>query len=290
MQKLIRHGAVQVNGQRAKASRHVDRGDCIRVTLPVLPHDELPAEDIPLDVVYEDPYLVVVNKPPNMVVHPSRGHLGGTLANALQFHFDRLSRKGGLLRPGIVHRLDRDTSGLILVAKDELSHGDLALQFEQRTIEKTYNAVLAGELDRDSDYIESDIGKHPTDHTKMAIRRFDGKSATSFYRVIERFRGYTYVEVLPKTGRTHQIRVHLASVGCPVLADPGYGGRRSLRLSELTELAPGQDDPVLISRQCLHARRLKLRHPRTHQPMELEAPLPDDIAGVLAALRTHRGT
>ena len=288
IQRLIRQGAVQVNGERAKASCHVERGDRIRLTLPILPHDELVAEDIPLDVVYEDPFMVVVNKPPNMVVHPSRGHRRGTLVNALQFHFDRLSRKGGLLRPGIVHRLDRDTSGLILVAKDELSHTDLAAQFERRTIEKTYSAILVGELDRDSDYIERQIGVHPTDRTKMAIRRDEGKSASSFYQVVERFQGYTYVEVHPTTGRTHQIRVHLASIGCPVLADHRYGGRRAVRLSDLTELAPGQQDRVLVSRQCLHAQRLALQHPRTHKPLELEAPLPEDFVRILNALRANR--
>jgi 23S rRNA pseudouridine1911/1915/1917 synthase len=287
IRKVVDAGAVMVNGKVAKASYRIRYDDVVRVWLPGPAHDPPAAEDIPLEVLYDDEFLAVINKPPDMVVHPAKGHWSGTLVNALQHRFGHLSQLSGDYRPGIVHRLDRDTSGAILVAKDELTHKDLSYQFETRKIFKEYRALTAGVLDRDSDYIESRIGRHPNDRVKMAVTEDeeDGKEACSFYEVLERFRGFSYCRIFPKTGRTHQIRVHLASVGCPVLADKAYGGRDVLRLSDLVAgLVPGADE-VLLSRQALHAARLKLLHPMDGRPLLITSPLPADLQRVLDELR-----
>jgi 23S rRNA pseudouridine1911/1915/1917 synthase len=295
---LIRKGidadAVTVNGQPTKASYKIRNGDLIRVHLPHGAPSRPSPEDIPIEVLYEDEFLAVVNKPANMVVHPAKGNWSGTLVNALQFHFSQLSSINGDYRPGIVHRLDRDTSGVILIAKEERTHRELAALFENRRMFKEYVALTAGVLDRDSDYIEAAIIRHPRDRVKMAISDDeddeDAKDACSFYEVIERFRGFTYCRVHPKTGRTHQIRVHLASVGCPVLADKAYSGRDRIRLSDIAP--PGTvdlaDDPPLIDRQALHAHRIRFVHPRTGNWTEIAAPLPPDFARTLAALRQYR--
>jgi 23S rRNA pseudouridine1911/1915/1917 synthase len=289
-QKAIETGAVTLNGHPAKASSKVRNGDQIHMSLPPPEHPAPAPEDIPLQILYEDEFLAAVNKPPDMVVHPAKGHWSGTLVNALQFHFGHLSNLNGEYRPGIVHRLDRDTTGAILIAKDEQTHSHLGLQFEHRKTFKEYLAITAGVLDRDSDYIERRIGHHPHDRVKMTVtdEEDDGKEACSYYEVIERFRSFTYCRIQPRTGRTHQIRVHLASVGCPVLADKTYGGRDCLRLSDLV---PGLDlerDQVLIARQALHSSRLRFQHPRTNRMIEVEAPLPADFVNTLAALRQYR--
>jgi 23S rRNA pseudouridine1911/1915/1917 synthase len=291
VRRVIDAGGVTVNGKPAKASYRVRHGDRIRIVPPEPTHPQPVAEDIPLDVLYEDEYLAAINKPADMVVHPAKGHWSGTLVNALRFRFGRLSGLAGEGRAGIVHRLDRDTSGVILVAKEEQTHRDLSQLFEQRKIFKEYAALTAGVLDRDSDYIEGRIGHHPTDRVKMIVSDEDdedARDAVSYYEVIERFRGFTFVRIQPRTGRTHQIRVHLASVGCPVLADKVYGGRDCFHLSDLV---PGLDpaaDELLLPRQALHAHRLRLRHPRRNQILELEAPLPPEFQKTLSALRRHR--
>ncbi len=290
IQKVIEAGGVTVNGHAAKPSYKVRAVDVIRVTPPEPTHPMPVPEDIPLEVLYEDEYLALINKPPDMVVHPAKGHWSGTLVNALQFRFAHLSGLNGDYRPGIVHRLDRDTSGVILVAKEEGTHRELSMQFERRKIFKEYNALTAGVLDRDSDYIEGRIRHHPHDRVKMAVtaEEDEGKEACSFYEVIERFRGYTFVRISPRTGRTHQIRVHLASIGCPVLADKVYSGRGQFRLSDLV---PGLDpaaDEVLMPRQALHAARLRFYHPRRREVIEVEAPLPSDFRRTLEALRRYR--
>ena len=294
IRKAIDAGTVTVNGEPSKASYKVRTGDVIRVQLPTPMHDLPVPEDIPLEVLYEDEFLAVINKPPNMVVHPAKGNWSGTLVNALQFRFASLSSINGDYRPGIVHRLDRDTSGAILVAKEEHTHRELAAMFEHRRIFKEYLAITAGVLDRDSDYIEAAIIRHPSDRVKMAVTEDDddedAKDACSFYEVIERFRGYTLCRIQPKTGRTHQIRVHLASVGCPVLAAKAYSGRDCVKLLDLAppgELAVGEDE-LLLDRQALHAYRIRFRHPRRGEWIEISAPLPADFERTLAALRRFR--
>jgi 23S rRNA pseudouridine1911/1915/1917 synthase len=290
IRRAIDAGSVLINGNPAKASYKVRNGDQIRIWLPESTHEAPAAEDIPLQTLYEDEYLAVINKPYDMVVHPARGNWSGTLVNALRFHFTELSGINGDYRAGIVHRLDRDTSGVILIAKDEMTHRDLSMQFELRKIFKEYVAITAGVLDRDSDYIERRIGHHKHDRIKMVVtdEEEEGKEASSFYEVIERFAGYTFCRIHPRTGRTHQIRVHLASVGCPVLADKIYSGRDKLLLSDLK---PGIDpaiDEILMPRQALHAHRLRLYHPRLRRTIEAEAPLPAEFEKTLAALRRYR--
>jgi 23S rRNA pseudouridine1911/1915/1917 synthase len=289
-QKVIEAAAVTVNDQPAKASYKVRNGDRIRLWLPAPTHEEPVPEDIPLAVLYEDEFVAIINKPADMVVHPAKGHWSGTLVNALQFHFGQLSQLNGDYRPGIVHRLDRDTSGAILIAKDEMTHRDLSYQFEHRKIFKEYQAITAGVLDRDSDYIERRIGHHPHDRVKMMVTTDDeeGKEACSYYEVIERFRGFSFCRIQPRTGRTHQIRVHLASIGCPVLADKTYSGRDCLRLSDLVAETAEAADEILMPRQALHAARLRFWHPRRRQMIEAEAPLPPEFEKTLAALRRYR--
>ena len=287
IKRAIDDKLVQVNSKPAKASYKVRFGDCIQIHLPeAIPITPI-AEDIPIDILYEDEYLAVINKPYNMVVHPAKANWRGTLVNALQFHFSKLSTVNGDYRPGIVHRLDRDTSGVILVAKEENAHRDLGNQFEFRKIYKEYLAITNGVLELDSDYIERRIMKHKFDRVKMAVtdNPREGKEACSFYEVIERFRGFTFCRISPKTGRTHQIRVHLASLGCPVLADKTYTNRDSLRLSDLF---PTEMDEVLLHRQALHAYRLRFTHPKTQEVMEVKAPLPEEMERTLAAFRKYR--
>jgi 23S rRNA pseudouridine1911/1915/1917 synthase len=231
-----------------------------------------------------------------MVTHPARGNWRGTLVNALQFHYDNLSTLAGENRPGIVHRLDRDTTGLLVVVKNELAHRRLAEQFEHREVHKEYLAIVYGVPERHSDYIEQPIGFHPMSREKMAIRALsDGaREAATYYEVEERFRGFALVRCKPQSGRTHQIRVHLTHIGNPILADKLYSGRDRVTMSEL--LGPDQetrhdgegDDVTLIDRQALHAHRLKFRHPMTECELNLTAPLPDDMSRTLLALRAHR--
>lgn len=290
IQRVIDQGGVRVNGRPAKASYKVRYGDNLQITPPEPTHALPVPEDIPLDVLYEDECLAIINKPHDMVVHPAKGNWSGTLVNALSFRFKDLSSLNGDYRPGIVHRLDRDTSGVILVAKEEQAHRDLSMQFELRKIFKEYVALTNGVLDRDSDYIEGRIARHPRDRIKMTVSDEEeiSKDACTYYEVIERFRGFSYCRLNPRTGRTHQIRVHLASIGCPVLADKVYGGRDCLRLSDLASDTKPDDDQMLLARQALHAHRLRFTHPVTRKLMEAVAPLPAEFEVTLAALRQHR--
>ncbi len=290
VQRAIEAGGVTVNGKPAsKPAYKVRKHDRLHVAMPEPTHAISVPEDIPLDILFQDEWLAIVNKPPNMVVHPAKGNWSGTLVNALQWHFrEHLSSGSGQLRAGIVHRLDKDTSGVILVAKDDVTHRDLAMQFEARKVFKEYVAIANGELERDSDYIEAALKGNPHDRLKMCVSTDpDAKPALSYYEVLERFRGFTLVKIQPRTGRTHQIRVHLLHVGCAVLADKIYGGRSHLKLSELAPGAPDGDE-VLIARQALHAFRLRFQHPRTGQWIEAEAPFPADMRRTLDALRAHR--
>jgi len=289
LRRVITAGGVTIGGQGAKPSYRLHAGQRVSVVLPPLPREAPQPENIPLEILYEDDWLAVVNKPAGMVVHPARGHWSGTLASALQFHMgNRLSTLGGPTRPGIVHRLDRDTSGAIVVAKNDLAHSHLGKQFEHRTIEKEYFALVAGTPDRDRDVIDRRIGVHPQQREKMAIRREEivSRAAETYFEVVERFDGFAALRIVPKTGRTHQIRVHLGHVGCPVLCDRQYGGRAQITRGEIRR--DPSDTLVLLDRQALHARRLRLTHPHTGKPLEIEAPLPADMAAVLAELRAFR--
>jgi 23S rRNA pseudouridine1911/1915/1917 synthase len=286
LRKVIGAGGVKVNDQGTKVAHRLKAGDRIVLVLPPMNAAGPNPEEIPLDILYEDDALIAVNKPPGMVVHPARGHWSGTLASALSFYFRQLSSAGGPMRPGIVHRLDRDTSGVMVVAKTDPMHFALAAQFENRTTEKEYFAITAGVPDRDRDRIEQPIGVHPHQREKMAIRagHSTSREATTFYEVLERFAGFAAVKVLPKTGRTHQIRIHLAHIGCPVLCDKLYGGRTDIKRSELIRGHAG-DSTIVLSRQALHAQRIKLAHPATGEPIEFIAPLPADLTAVLNELR-----
>jgi 23S rRNA pseudouridine1911/1915/1917 synthase len=288
LQEAIRAKKVFVDSKTAKASHRLRAGQSISLVVPERRREGPEPEDIPLDVLYEDEYLSAINKPAGMVVHPAKGHWQGTLAGAVQYRFGSLSGVGGPTRPGIVHRLDRDTSGVIVVAKNDQAHVKLAAQFEQRTTKKEYFALVAGTPDHDRDRIDRPIGAHPYQREKKAIREDHptSRNAETFYEVIERFRGFAAMRLTPKTGRTHQLRVHLASIGCPVLCDRLYGSRARLTLADLTRNA--EDDTELLTRQALHARRLELIHPKTGEPIVFEAPLPDDIQTAFDAIRERR--
>ena len=262
-----------------------------------VPREGPAPQEIPLVILHEDEAIVVVDKPAGMIVHPSKGHWEGTLASALAHHFGQLSGRGGPTRPGIVHRLDRDTSGVIVVAKNDQVHDALAAQFKARQVAKEYLAIVAGVPDRDRDVIDEPIGDHPTHREKKAIRREDptARPALTQYEVLERFAGYALLRALPKTGRTHQIRIHLAHVGFPVLCDRLYGGRSQLAELELipreraAEAAAAAKPPEpLLSRQALHAHRLTLTHPTSGEQKTFEAALPVDMLQTLEALRRWR--
>jgi 23S rRNA pseudouridine1911/1915/1917 synthase len=287
LRKVIGAGGVRVNEQGTKVAHRLAAGDRVTVVLPAMNSAGPNPEEIPLEILYEDEQIIAVNKPPGMVVHPARGHWSGTLASALAFHFRQLSTAGGPTRPGIVHRLDRDTSGVMVVAKTDPMHYALAAQFENRTTEKEYFAITAGAPDRDRDRVEQPIGVHPHHREKMAIRagHSTSRQASTFYEVLERFPGFAALRVTPRTGRTHQIRVHLAHIGCPVLCDKLYGGRTEIKCCELIR-GCGDDHTVVLTRQALHAQRIKLAHPATGDPIEFTAPLPADLQSVLNRLRT----
>jgi 23S rRNA pseudouridine1911/1915/1917 synthase len=284
LRRLIPTEAVRVDGQGAKVAYRLRAGQRVTFMPVATPRNAVEPEDIPLEILYEDEYLAAVNKPAGMVVHPAKGHWSGTLTSALAFHFQQLSTAGGANRPGIVHRLDRDTSGVIVVAKTDTAHYQLAEQFERRQVEKEYFAIVNGVVDRDRDEITEPIGPHPYQREKMAIRRDhpDARDACTFYEVVQRFQNHTALKAIPKTGRTHQIRLHLLHIGHPVLCDRLYGGRATVTRGELT--GSSADDQPLLMRQALHARRLCLRHPVSSEKLAWIAPIADDIQAVLEVL------
>jgi 23S rRNA pseudouridine1911/1915/1917 synthase len=273
LRRAIAEGGVVVDGRRTKPAYRLIAGQRVELVVPQLPRTTPAPEDLALDVLYEDEDLVAINKPPRMVVHPSKGHLGGTLANALAHHFEQLSGIGGSCRPGIVHRLDRDTSGIIVIAKSDAAHVALADQWADRSIEKRYVAIVVGTPDRDRDQIDQPIGPHPYQREKMAIRPHHplARHALTFYEVTLRLAGFAVLNVRPKTGRTHQIRVHLTHTGYPVLCDRIYGGRSTLTLGDLRHT---DDSTVVLDRQALHAEYLRFRHPTSGELMELLRPAP----------------
>lgn len=293
LRKVVHEGGGRIDGETVKPSFRVRTGHKIEVDLPPVPTDGPRPEAIPLSILFEDDHFVVVDKPPAMVVHPAKGHWQGTLTSALAHRFQELSDVGGPTRPGVVHRLDRDTSGVIVVAKSNSVHLALAAQFEARTVQKEYFAITLGKIGLDRDIIRVPIGPHPYQRDKMTVRTGHPQSrdAETWYEVQERFDGFTVVKLAPKTGRTHQIRVHLSHIGAPVLCDRLYAGHAQITRGQLARRLlkkdPPQpnDDEVVLARQALHARRLELNHPTSGERMVFESPLPPDIAGTLAALR-----
>lgn len=276
-QKLIESGAVTVNGEEKAKNYRLREGDIVECELPEpVPADAQP-EDIPLDIVWEDDSLLVVNKPKGMVVHPAPGHPSGTLVNALLYHCGKsLSGIGGVLRPGIVHRIDRDTSGLLCVAKTDEAHESLARQLASRTLQRRYRAVVIGNIKNESGTVSAPVGRHPVDRKKMAVVP-GGRAAVTHYKVVERYRGYTQLALQLETGRTHQIRVHMAHIGHPVLGDPVYGRK--------TKWERAHEE--LLCGQCLHAKSLELIHPKTGEQMHFDSPLPDYFTETVRLLKNE---
>lgn len=285
---LIEQGKILVDGRTVRPAYRVAVGDRIEVRLE--PHTESSPEpeDIPLEIVYEDDELLVVHKPAGMLCHPGAGRKTGTLVNALVHHDPAIARVGVVFRPGIVHRLDAHTSGVMVVAKTNFVRQALVEQFKAKRVRKEYRALVVGRMPFDSDYIDLPIGPDPKRPGRMAVVAEGGKPSSTYYEVIERFRTASHVRAMPFTGRTHQIRVHLAHVGYPVMADPLYGRRHSQAWFERRRRAieEGTDGPV-IERHALHAHRLTLVHPVLEREMTFEAPLPQDMARVLEWYRTH---
>ena len=268
-QRLLEEGRVLLRGAPVRKNYRCAAGDCFLLSLPEAEEVPLLPQDIPLDVVYEDGDVIVVNKPRGLVVHPAPGHPDGTLVNALLFHCgDSLSGIGGEKRPGIVHRIDKDTSGLLIVAKNDFAHQALSGQLADRSLSRIYEAVVRGNLREDTGTVSKPIGRHPTDRKRMAVLP-GGRPAVTHWEVLARYRGYTHIRCRLETGRTHQIRVHMASLGHPLLGDETYG-------------APAPDKG--LSGQCLHARELKFIHPRTAEPVRLETELPGYFLEVLSRL------
>lgn len=271
LQKLLKEKHITVNEKEIKANYKVQEGDTISVSVPEPEEPDILPEEIPLDILYEDDSLMVVNKPKNMVVHPSAGHFSGTLVNAVLFHCKgNLSGINGIMRPGIVHRIDKDTTGALLICKTDSCHRILAEQLKVHSITRKYRAVVQGNLKDDEGTIEGPIGRHATDRKKMAINYKNGKEAVTHYRVLERFGNATYIECQLETGRTHQIRVHMASIGHPLLGDTIYGSVKN---------------PYHLQGQALHAMVLGFLHPVTNMYMEFTAPLPEYFLKLLEKLR-----
>ncbi len=270
VQRLLESGAVLLGGKAVKKNYLCAAGDPFLVTLPELAEIELVPQEIPLDIVYEDEDVIVVNKPRGLVVHPAPGHPDGTLVNALLCHCgDTLSGIGGEKRPGIVHRIDKDTSGLIIAAKNDAAHLALSSQLSDHSLCREYEAVVRGRLREDSGTVDAPIGRHPTDRKRMAVTAKASRNAVTHWEVIARYAGYTHIRCRLETGRTHQIRVHMAYIGHPLLGDFTYG-------------APSPDKG--LEGQCLHARRLRFVHPASGELVELETPLPDYFTEVLKRL------
>ncbi len=287
-QRAVSAGLVLIDGKQVKPSHRLRKGEVISGRFPDPQQTEIVPAAIDLNFIYEDDHLVVVDKPANLIVHPGKANYSGTMANALVHHFATLSKTGGEHRPGIVHRLDRDTTGVIVIARNNAVHENLSQQFEQRTVEKEYRAIVWGEVNFDSDYIETYIRAHAKVRERMVVcsEEPEARQASTYYEVLQRFRGFTYLKLLPKTGRTHQLRVHLQHIKHPIVADRLYGGHAKLLLSNLIESKEHfSEDRLLISRQALHAHRLCLDHPVTGKRMEFVAELPEDMQNTLDALR-----
>lgn len=261
LQKLLKEEQIIVNGSPVKANYRVKSEDEIQFSLPPATEPDILPEDIPLDILYEDADLLVVNKPKGMVVHPAAGHYSGTLVNAVMYHCKgELSGINGVMRPGIVHRIDRDTTGSVIVCKNDFAHSRIAAQLKEHTVIRRYHAICHGVIKEECGTVNAPIGRHPTERKKMAVNERNGKEAITHFKVLQRFSQYTYIECRLETGRTHQIRVHMASIGYPLLGDTVYSTRKS---------------PYHLEGQCLHAKILGFIHPRSLKYMETDAPLPD---------------
>lgn len=270
LQKLIDDGSIKVNEKQTKSSYKLKADDCINVILPDNQIPDIKSENILLEVLYEDNDIIVVNKPKGMVVHPAAGHYEGTLVNALMYHCkDNLSGINGVLRPGIVHRIDKDTTGSVIACKNDLAHQSIAQQLKEHTIVRKYHAIVHGIIDEDEGTIHTLIGRNPKDRMKMAVVSSNGKDAITHYKVLKRFEKYTYVECQLETGRTHQIRVHMASINHPLLGDDIYSNKPS---------------PFSLQGQCLHAKILEFVHPRTGEYISTDAPLPEYFEHLLKVL------
>lgn len=267
IQRLIEGGNVEAHGKPVKASHRVTPGEELSITIKPEAPLLLKSEPIPLHILYEDQWLLVVEKPPGLVVHPAPGHPSGTLVNALLSRAAPLSSRAGDLKPGIVHRLDQDTSGVMVVAKDDFTHADLSSQFAKSKVHRVYLALVHGVVQQDEGTMDAPIGRHPLKRQQMAVRLGAGRAAVTRYRVLERFKGATYLELTPQTGRTHQLRVHLKHMGHPILGDARYG------------------IPAGLSRQALHANRLGFQHPALKRWMEFASPWPPDLSQTLSSLR-----
>lgn len=274
LQKIIKEGSVLVNGSPVKASYRMDDQDEVTIDLPELKEPEIEAENIPLDILYEDDDLLMVNKPKGMVVHPSAGHTTGTLVNAVMYHCkEDLSGINGVMRPGIVHRIDKDTTGVLVICKNDKAHNFVAEQLKEHSITRKYRAIVNGVIKEDEGTVNAPIGRHPTERKKMAINEKNGKHAVTHYRVLERFANHTYIECQLETGRTHQIRVHMASLHHPLLGDTVYGS---------------QKNPYHLEGQTLHAMVLGLIHPSTGSYLEVTAPLPEYFQKLLKRFSAGR--
>ena len=271
LQKLLKSGLVDVDGKTVKSSYRLSAGETVSFEVPEAVEAEIKAENIPLDILYEDGDLILINKPKGMVVHPAAGHYEGTLVNGLMYHCkDQLSGINGVMRPGIVHRIDMDTTGVLVVCKNDFSHNSIAEQLKVHSITRKYYAIVHGILKEDDGTVNAPIGRHPTDRKKMSINSKNGRDAVTHYHVLERFRQYTFVECRLETGRTHQIRVHMTSLGHPLLGDEVYGPAKQ---------------PYHLQGQTLHAGVLGFIHPRTGEYMEFQAPLPEYFEELLRKLR-----
>ena len=267
IQKLIKENMVRVNGMAVKSNFKLSASDQIEVEIPELKEPDILPENIPLDILYEDQEILVVNKPKGMVVHPAPGHYTGTLVNAIMYHCkDNLSGINGVMRPGIVHRIDMDTTGSLLICKNDRAHQALAEQLKEHSITRKYHAIVHGRLKEDEGTIDKPIGRHPIDRKKMSVHCTNGREAITHYRVLKRFQQFTYIECQLETGRTHQIRVHMSSIGHPILGDQIYGPAKC---------------PYKLQGQTLHAKVLGITHPTTGEYMEFDAPLPDYFQGLL---------
>ena len=267
IQKLIKENMVRVNGMTVKSNFKLSASDQIEVEIPELKEPDILPENIPLDILYEDQDILVVNKPKGMVVHPAPGHYTGTLVNAIMYHCkDNLSGINGVMRPGIVHRIDMDTTGSLLICKNDRAHQALAEQLKEHSITRKYHSIVHGRLKEDEGTIDKPIGRHPIDRKKMSVHCTNGREAVTHYRVLKRFQQFTYIECQLETGRTHQIRVHMSSIGHPILGDQVYGPAKC---------------PYKLQGQTLHAKVLGITHPTTGEYMEFDAPLPDYFQGLL---------